>query len=98
MGLRGFISVLLLVFFVAVSVTGILIHSPVHNEPSAEHGLPPAMSKIPDNHPGTLDMPAEEDFLVKRLHEWSGYSFILVGLAHLLFNYKPLMRHLSIKK
>ena len=66
--MRRVTSIMLMLVFIIVSVTGI--------------GIDIADKKI---------------LFLKRLHEWTGYTFIILGLMHLFFNYKAMMSYIRTR-
>jgi hypothetical protein len=77
---RSFVSVMLMIFFVFVAVSGIIIH-PAHTV----------------QHAGVL-VTDHDNFVLKRCHEWAGYTLIILGAIHLLFNRSVMLRHISWRK
>lgn len=76
--MRGFVSIMLLVCFVIVAVSGIQMHIPAHG-----------------HHSNAILKEAGDNFLLKRLHEWAGYLLIILGMAHLLINRKPMLMYIG---
>jgi len=87
---RKYTSIILLVTFIILSVTGIQMD--MTHAISGPHG--PHGTEGGNNSPVIKESPAqpEDGFYPKRLHELMGYIFIIAALVHLKFNYKTLIR------
>jgi hypothetical protein len=96
--MRRITSIIVALAFIALAITGLqmgLFHG------GEGHGRPPFMQGT-DGNTGIAtrgpQMAHQESHYPKVWHEWAGYLFVIGGVAHLMFNYKPMLRHLGIKK
>lgn len=91
-------SIIVGIAFFALAITGLqmgLFHG------GEGHGRPPFI----EGTDGGMNMAAggprmghEPSIYPKGLHEWAGYIFVIGGVGHLMFNYKPMLRYLGLKK
>lgn len=44
-----------------------------------------------------IDITDEKILFLKTLHEWAGYTLIILGLVHLFFNYKIMMSYIRTR-
>lgn len=89
--------------FVVVSVTGVQMHIPVHfvqhSHGALGDGNSPEKSRSEEGgFADILGRPGENNFALKRLHEWAGYSLIILGVAHLLFNRKSMLTYVGQRR
>ena len=91
--MRRIVSLILLVSFLVLSVTGIQLALP-HDKSKS-----PAVISTEAGSPSTVV--AERTgppFYPKGMHEWAGYIFIVAGLGHVILNRKPIKSYLKRRK
>jgi hypothetical protein len=95
--MRRFTSLVLLVLFVLLAVTGVWMardhHGPRLGPPAVTATASPE-SGAGAAGPGYRGPP----FFPKRLHEAAGFALILAALLHLIFNYRTLLSHCGLRQ
>jgi cytochrome b561 len=85
---RKIVSIILSIAFIILSITGIQISM------EGGHKNHDIGNNVLSN---VSDIPHQPSFYPKEAHEWFGYIFIIVGIAHLILNIKPLLSYFRIK-
>jgi len=97
--MRKFTSIILALAFILVSITGIQMTGGGGHGPQGGGKSPAVQSQtVETSIPVTSsEEPRQKSFYPKQAHEWGGYLFIIAGLIHFGFNFKPMMSYLKIK-
>lgn len=93
MRLQAMVSIVLMVLFAFVSISGIQMHIPVHTDQDSHLEL--SSGSVERHIAGERGF--ADNFVLKRLHEWAGYLLIIFGLVHLIFNRKVMLAHISLR-
>ncbi|MBP2652029.1 MAG: hypothetical protein H6Q74_2854 [Firmicutes bacterium] len=91
--MRRFISIILTIAFIIVSVTGLQLTFKIglptkENSPIAQQGQEIST---------TGNTKQETSFSPKKAHELAGFIFLGAGLVHIGLNRKPLLRYLKLR-
>jgi hypothetical protein len=94
--MRRITSIILLVTFLAVSVTG--LQMTLFKGEGGEQKPPIIEKSIVDNSTdASVPTHPARSFYPKGVHELTGYIFILAGLLHLGLNIKPMKTYFGMK-
>jgi len=91
--LRKITSIILSIAFIILSVTGVQMAMGGGDKQHAM-GNNVLASNIAAN---VSNIPSQPPFYPKVAHEWFGYIFIIIGIAHLILNIRPLLSYFRIK-
>lgn len=91
--MRKIASVLLLVTYLVLSVTGIQLVWP-----RDKSSKPPIVTTEEAGTVGKITERPKAPFYPKGMHEWAGYIFILAGVAHIYINRRPMKAYFIRKK
>lgn len=91
--MRKITSIILAITFVIVSVTGIQMAMGSTNK------RPAIKSQITESNAiASSDVNVSRkapSFYPKKAHEWVGYIFIIAGITHIVFNFRPMVSYIK---
>lgn len=94
--MRKVTSIVCSICFVLVLVTVIYTTARKHHEPQ-RRGRPPVVSQA-DGARQFRPPHGKHGFFPKGLHELAGYTFLLFGTVHIIYNGKCLLSYVGIRR
>ncbi|MDF2633343.1 MAG: hypothetical protein K0R78_217 [Pelosinus sp.] len=92
--MRKITSIILALAFVIVSVTGVqMAMGGTGKRPDMKSATIQSNTVASNNVNASRHMP----FYPKKAHEWMGYIFIIAGVAHIAYNFTPLVSYVKKK-
>lgn len=87
--MRRIISIIMLIMFVLLSVSGIQLIVAPKNKPQQ------IQQQMMNSGQNQFMNTENRHFYPKEAHEWAGIIFIVVGVIHLVINRKPMLSYLK---
>lgn len=92
--MRRIISILSLIAFLIVSVSGLQLVFGGNDRPKR---IEQQIVSSTDDVKHTMNM-TEKPFYPKKAHEWAGFLFIGAGIVHIVLNRKPMLSYFRFGK
>lgn len=92
--MRKIISIILALAFVIVSVTGVqMAMGGTSKRPVIKSAITESNAIVSSD----VHVSRQAPFYPKKAHEWMGYIFIIAGVAHIVFNIRPMVSYIKKK-